>query len=72
MGRQKDYGGDWHHRAPDYKLVYCGPKRNSKEEAKKHNRNRLGEIFVTDTIDTPEMEAELGNKMRRLKLSARR
>ena len=36
MGDQKRKSGIWHHRAPDYKLVYCGrPKENFPEKTTK-------------------------------------
>ena len=33
MVRGKRRSGVWHHRVPDFKLVYCGPtNKNSKKE----------------------------------------
>jgi hypothetical protein len=33
---------DWHHRVPDFKLVYCGTrKRMKEEEPKKFSEKRL-------------------------------
>jgi hypothetical protein len=32
---------DWHHRVPDFKLVYCGTKKHTKEEPKKLSKRRL-------------------------------
>ena len=33
MVREKRRSGVWHHRVPDFKLVYCGPgNRDSKKE----------------------------------------
>jgi hypothetical protein len=31
MGRRKHRNGDWHHRVPDFKMVYCGPKKRMVE-----------------------------------------
>ena len=70
MGRRNDWEGEWHHRAPDYKLVYCGPKENSKEErSTKYRRFRLDETSINNIIDTSEMDVKLNRK--RLKLSAK-
>jgi hypothetical protein len=72
MGRRNDWEGEWHHRAPDYKLVYCGPKESHKEEKIKiYNRNRLDKTSVTNTIDAPEMDIKLNSKRKRLKLSTK-
>ena len=39
MAGRKRRSGVWHHRAPDFKLVYCGPKeRVSKKETKLRGR----------------------------------
>ena len=71
-GTPKGLEGEWHHRAPDYRLVYCGPKESSKEEeAKKYRRNRLDEASVPDTIDEPEMDFELNSKRKEQKLYAK-
>ncbi len=32
---------DWHHRVPDFKLVYCGTKKHTKEELEKLSKRRL-------------------------------
>ena len=69
--RHRNDWGEWHHRAPDYKLVYCGPKQSSQEEAKKYRRYRLDKTYVTNIIDIPEIDVELNNKRKRLKLSAK-
>jgi hypothetical protein len=34
--KRKHEWEDWHHRAPDFRLVYCGPKNRVKEDAKLH------------------------------------
>jgi len=52
MGRRNDWEGEWHHRAPDYKLVYCGPKENSKEEEIVHYRKkRIAKVYVETDKD---------------------
>jgi len=52
MGRRKRRSADWHHRAPDFKLVYCGPKKsNSKEEMKRVRRKRMIEVSVATDRD---------------------
>ena len=35
MRRQKRKSGIWHHRAPDFKLVYCGPEEGFPEKVAK-------------------------------------
>ena len=40
MAGRKRRSGVWHHRAPDFKLVYCGPReRVPKKETKLRGRN---------------------------------
>jgi len=34
MRRRKRKSGIWHHRAPDFKLVYCGPEEGFPEKTK--------------------------------------
>ena len=68
MRRRKDWSEEWHHRVPDYRLVYCGPKGNSpEEETKKYQRL---DDASTYTADEPEMEV-VSSKRKRLKLSAK-
>ena len=31
MGKKTRRKKNWHHRVPDFKLVYCGTKKRSKE-----------------------------------------
>jgi hypothetical protein len=33
--KRKRNWGDWHHRVPDFELVYCGPKKNNKLKKEK-------------------------------------
>jgi hypothetical protein len=40
---------DWHHRIPDFKLVYCGPKKSFRKETGKSDRR--GRIQVSVTSD---------------------
>jgi hypothetical protein len=48
MVKRKHELGDWHHRAPDFKLVYCGPKNRAKEEAKEFHEERIVEASITN------------------------
>ena len=34
MSRRKRKSGIWHHRVPDFKLVYCGSEENFPEKTK--------------------------------------
>ena len=46
-GRQKRKRVDWHHRVPDFQLVYCGPKKSSpEEETKKVHRKKTVVVSV--------------------------
>ena len=47
MVRRKRWSEDWHHRAPDFRLVYCGPKNRVKEEAKELPEKRMVEASIT-------------------------
>jgi hypothetical protein len=47
MVKRKHKWGDWHHRVPDFKLVYCGPKNRVKEEAKEFPEERI-EAHITN------------------------
>jgi hypothetical protein len=42
---------DWHHRAPDFKLVYCGPKKDNKEETKQVRKEKIVEVSVAGDRD---------------------
>jgi hypothetical protein len=46
MRRRKHRSGDWHHRVPDFKMVYCGSKKRIKE-AKQPLEKRIVEVSVT-------------------------
>jgi len=47
MGHRKRWSADWHHRAPDFKLVYCGPKKSiPKEETGQAEKRRMIEVSV--------------------------
>jgi len=50
MVRRKRWKKYWHHRAPDFKLVYCGPKKSiPKEETRQTEKRRIVEVsIVTD------------------------
>jgi len=52
MVKRKRRSKDWHHRVPDFKLVYCGPKKiTSKEETKHVRRKRMVEVSVSTNMD---------------------
>ena len=45
MGSRKRKSGVWHHRVPDFKLVYCGPEESFPEkETKLTIRKEVSEI----------------------------
>ena len=45
MGRRKRKSGVWHHRVPDFKLVYCGPEEGfTEKETKIVIRKEVSEI----------------------------
>jgi hypothetical protein len=48
MRRRKRKSGDWHHRVPDFKMVYCGSKKHVKEEPKQPLEKRMVEVSVTN------------------------
>ena len=37
--RRKSRDGEWHHRVPDFKLVYCGKQDFSEKESEKLSNN---------------------------------
>lgn len=41
MGKKTRRKKDWHHRVPDFKLVYCGTTKRPEEETKKLYEKRL-------------------------------
>jgi len=58
MVRRTRWKKDWHHRAPNFKLVYCGPKNRVKEDAKKLHEEKIedsitnaGHIVVESCIN---------------------
>jgi hypothetical protein len=40
MDKKKRRSKDWHHRVPDFKLVYCGTKKRTKEEEPKETHKK--------------------------------
>jgi len=60
MVRWKRWKKDWHHRAPDFKLVYCGPKKTNKQETKDSQSKRriLETSIINDENNTVVKEAE--------------
>ena len=58
MVKRKHEWGDWHHRVPDFKLVYCGPKMRVKEDVKEFPEEKIedsitnaGHIVVESCIN---------------------
>ena len=52
MVRRTRWKKDWHHRAPDFKLVYCGPKKSTpNEETKQTGKRRMVEFSDTTGKD---------------------
>ena len=48
MVKRKRWSKDLHHRVPDFKLVYCGSKKNTaKKEPRHDDRKRVVEVSVT-------------------------
>jgi len=41
MGKKTRRKKDWHHRVPDFKLVYCGINKRIKEEPKERQKRKL-------------------------------
>jgi hypothetical protein len=42
--------GDWHHRVPDFKLVYCGPKKNISTKEVKSDKKFEKEEQIQKTL----------------------
>ena len=40
-GRQKRKRVDWHHRVPDFQLVYCGPKKSTPIKEENNGQKRI-------------------------------
>jgi hypothetical protein len=49
--KEKYRRGEWHHRVPDFKLVYCGPKRNLTEDESE-------KILLTNRVYDSEKEEQ--------------
>ena len=60
MGRPKKHkrrGTEWHHRVPDFKLVYCGSEtKNQKEETKLYSIKKLTDVH--DETHTNKVNVE--------------
>jgi hypothetical protein len=56
MVKRKHEWGDWHHRVPDFKLVYCGPKNRIKEETKELHEERMFEASNSNVGDVAVIE----------------
>lgn len=48
-GKSKLRGKHWHHRVPDFKLVYCGPKKNTSKKETINTQQRIVEVSVINT-----------------------
>jgi hypothetical protein len=66
--RKRKRSKDWHHRVPDFKLVYCGPpkKRTPKENSGHATRERR--IAVSMATDREVNIAELDKPKRKKKI----
>ena len=57
MSRRKRKSGIWHHRVPDFKLVYCGPEEGCPEKVTKLAiRKEVSEI--SDEHDSAESRVQ--------------
>jgi hypothetical protein len=48
-GKSKLRGKHWHHRVPDFKLVYCGPKKSISKNETINPQQRIVEVSVMNT-----------------------
>ncbi len=47
--KRKSRAKHWHHRVPDFKLVYCGPKKStSKKEMANVQKIRMVDAYVAN------------------------
>ena len=52
MVRWKRRSGVWHHRVPDFKLVYCGPaNKNTKKEHDFNSEEKWPKISIIEDQD---------------------
>jgi len=60
MVRKKRRSGDWHHRVPDFKLVYCGPKDSAPKKKLKYTSRgkRLKVSVIADEDDITDRRLE--------------
>jgi hypothetical protein len=66
--RKSGRSEDWHHRVPDFKLVYCGPPK-SPTEKESENAVRKRKIAVSMATDIDDTIAELiGPKKNKISL----
>ena len=63
-GRRKVKGRpkDWHHRVPDFKLVYCGPPKPRKETQHAH-RKRLAVSVLAEENSVATKKSEKRKQM---------
>ena len=57
MGGRKSKSGGWHHRVPDFKLVYCGPKESFPEKEIKLKIKKKVSVKA-DAHDSPHSRLE--------------
>ena len=59
MGDRKRKSGVWHHRVPDFKLVYCGPEEIFTEKATKRAiRKEVSVISEEDDLTQNRLEQQ--------------
>ena len=59
MADRKHRSGVWHHRVPDFKLVYCGPRASFAEVTKVIIKERSVKVSVNaDKDDTADKKLE--------------
>jgi hypothetical protein len=64
--RKRKRSKDWHHRVPDFKLVYCGPKKSPKEESKHATRERKVTISKANDRDDTIVVLDISKKKKKI------
>jgi len=62
MGDRKRKSGVWHHRVPDFRLVYCEPEEGFPEKETKH-AIRKEVAVITDKHDSEDRRAQQQKKI---------
>jgi hypothetical protein len=65
--RKRGRSEDWHHRVPDFKLVYCGPTKSPTEESKHVTRERKVTISMATERDNTNAQLERPKKKKTIK-----